>query len=94
MVFSSLTYLLLFMPIMIGLTFVCKKTSWKNAVLLLASVLFYGWGEPLWVYALIGLSFLVWLCAVGIHRAEAKWLKRLCLALAVTMPIAVPPFYC
>ena len=89
MVFSSLTYLLLFMPIVIGLTFVCKKTSWKNAVLLLASVLFYGWGEPLWVYALIGLSFLVWLCAVGIHKAKAKWLKRLCLALAVTMPMAV-----
>lgn len=89
MVFSSLTYLLLFMPIVIGLTFVCKRISWRNGILLLASVLFYGWGEPLWVYALIALTFLVWLCATGIHHAKGKWLKRLCLFLAVAGPMSV-----
>jgi len=88
-VFSSLTYLLLFMPLVVGLTFVCKKTSWKNAVLLLASILFYGWGEPLWVYALIALTFLVWLCAVGIHHASSNWLRKICLMLAILLPMAV-----
>ncbi len=89
MVFSSLTYLLLFMPVVVGLTFVCKSVSWRNGVLLLASVLFYTWGEPLWVYALIGLTFLVWLCATGIHRAGSRWLRRLCLVLAVAAPMSV-----
>ena len=89
MVFSSLTFLLLFMPIVVGLTFVCKRISWKNAILLLASILFYGWGEPLWDYALIGLTFVVWLCATGVHCARAIWIKRLCLALAVLLPMAV-----
>lgn len=89
MVFSSLTYLLLFMPIVVGLTFVSKRMSWKNAVLLLASILFYGWGEPLWVYALIALTFLVWLCAVGMHKAKQNWLKRCFLALAIFFPMAV-----
>jgi len=88
-VFSSLTYLLLFMPIVVGLTFVAKSTSGKNAVLLAASLVFYGWGEPLWVYALIGLTFLVWLCAVGMHRAKAVWLKRLFLSLAILLPLLV-----
>ena len=89
MVFSSLTYLLLFMPIVVGLTFVCKRISWKNAILLLASILFYGWGEPLWVYVLIGLTFVVWLCAAGLHCAKAKWVKCLCFALAILVPMAV-----
>ncbi len=89
MVFSSLTYLLLFMPIFIGLTFVSHKLSWKNGVLLLASVVFYGWGEPVWVYGLIALTFLVWLFAAGVHHAKAVWLKRLCLALAVAAPMSV-----
>ncbi len=89
MVFSSLTYLLLFMPIVVGLTFVSKHVSWKNIVLLAASILFYGWGEPLWVYALIGLTFIVWGCAAGMHHTKRKWLKKLWLMLAVLLPLGV-----
>ncbi len=89
MVFSSLTYLLLFMPLVVGLTFVSKKVSWKNAVLLVASILFYGWGEPVWVYGLILLTFLVWLFAAGIHHAPFRWLKGICLALAIAAPLSV-----
>lgn len=89
MVFSSLTYLLLFMPLVVGLTFLSRSVSWKNTVLLAASVLFYGWGEPVWVYGLILLTFLVWLFAAGIHYAKRKWLKGICLFLAATAPMSV-----
>ena len=89
MVFSSLTYLLLFMPIVVGFTFVSRRVSWKNTVLLIASILFYGWGEPLWVYALIGLTFLVWLCAAGVHNAQSAFWKKVCLALAIVLPMGV-----
>jgi len=89
LVFSSLTYLLLFMPIVVGLTFVSKKLSWKNMVLLIASIVFYGWGEPVWVYGLILLAFLVWLFATCVHHAKARWVKRICLALAVMAPMSV-----
>ncbi|MBR4067937.1 MAG: MBOAT family protein [Clostridia bacterium] len=89
MVFSSLTYLLLFMPLVVASTFAFKSVSWKNGVLLVASVLFYGWGEPVWVYGLIFLTSLVWLCATGMHRSQVKWKKQLCLALAVIAPMSV-----
>ncbi|MBE5793759.1 MAG: MBOAT family protein [Clostridiales bacterium] len=89
MVFSSLIYLLLFMPIVVGLTFVSKRLSWKNTILLLASIVFYAWGEPLWVYALIGLTFLVWLCATLMHRSAKKGFRVFWLSLAVLVPMAV-----
>ncbi len=89
MVFSSLTYLLLFLPIVVGFTFACKSVSAKNAVLLLASVFFYAWGEPLWIYALIALTFIVWLCGLGIRQAKSKPFRRLWMALAVVLPMGV-----
>lgn len=46
MVFSSLVFLLLFLPLFLLLYFVSAKPAWRNAVLLLFSLLFYAWGEP------------------------------------------------
>ena len=46
MVFSSLSFLYFFFPCVVILYFVCRNRAWRNAVLLLASLLFYSWGEP------------------------------------------------
>lgn len=50
MVFSSLIFLFLFLPIVILGNLIAPK-SWRNFFLLLASILFYSWGEG--IYALI-----------------------------------------
>ena len=44
MVFSSLTFLLYFLPIVLILYFVRRDIRWRNGVLLVASLLFYAWG--------------------------------------------------
>ena len=48
MVFSSLSFLILFLPSVIVLYYVCPKKyrSLRNAWLFLASLIFYGFGEP------------------------------------------------
>ena len=56
MLFSSISFLYYFLPPAIGLYFAVPK-RFKNAVLLLASLVFYGWGEPRYVL-LMGLSVL------------------------------------
>ena len=53
MLFSSITFLYAFLPILLILYFVVPK-GWRNAVLLAASLLFYAWGEP--VYLLLMLA--------------------------------------
>lgn len=89
MVFSSLTFLTLFLPITIGLYFLMPGIRGRNTVLLIASVVFYAWGEPLFIFALIALTLLVWLCSIAIARSERALIRRLALAMAVFAPMAV-----
>lgn len=52
MVFSSFVFLLGFLPIVLALYYICPKKL-RNLVLLLASLLFYAWGEPIYVLIMI-----------------------------------------
>ena len=61
----------------------------KNSVLLVASLLFYAWGEPVWVFALIALTLLVWVCSAAVAKWKRNWLRKIALALGVLGPMAV-----
>ena len=52
MLFSSISFLYLFLPVVLLLYFAVPK-SWKNHVLLVSSLLFYFFGEPIYVLLLI-----------------------------------------
>ena len=45
MIFSSIPFLYYFLPAVLAVYFLTPRRG-KNAVLLLASLAFYGWGEP------------------------------------------------
>ena len=53
MVFSSLTFLFIFLPLTLLIYYVIPGTRRKNIVLLIASLLFYAWGEPVYVVLMI-----------------------------------------
>ena len=48
----------LFLPVVYFASSVSKSISFKNTVLTTASLLFYAYGEPIFVFVLIGVSFL------------------------------------
>ena len=48
MIFHSFNYLLLFLPTLLALYYLNKKSFSKNLILIIASYLFYAWGNPLW----------------------------------------------
>lgn len=52
MVFSGIPFLYYFLPWMLLAYFIAPK-SLKNAVLLLASLIFYGWGEPKYLILMV-----------------------------------------
>ena len=52
MVFSSTVFLLLFLPLTAAVYFLCPRRA-RNTVLLLASLVFYGWGEPKYVLRML-----------------------------------------
>ncbi len=52
MTFGSLTFVYLFLPLVLGAVFIAPRT-WRNTVLLLASLLFFAWGEPKFTLPLV-----------------------------------------
>ena len=83
MVFSSLTFLLLFLPLLYLLYFARSSVRWRNGVLLVLSLLFYGWGEPVWILAMILSTAVNFCCARAITRTEKEHVRRWILALGV-----------
>ena len=53
MVFSSLFFVFCFLPIIFLAYFLCKGDQIKNIILILFSLVFYAWGEPIWFVLLI-----------------------------------------
>lgn len=53
MVFSSLTFMFYFLPLVFLFYFCFKDIAWKNVVLLIASLIFYAWGEPVYVVLMV-----------------------------------------
>ena len=73
MVFSSPTFLFIFLPIvfLLNLAF-AKSIRVRNALLLLASVLFYAWGEPVYVALMVFTSLVNHLLALGLGNGKGR----------------------
>ena len=60
----------------------------KNLILLLFSLLFYGWGEPVYVFLMIGSILMFWLCGLAIGKATTKRWKRIWLIISVVLSLS------
>ena len=88
MVFSSLTFLLLFLPLLLLLYFVIRDLRWKNGILLIFSLVFYAWGEPKWILCMLGATLVNWVCGLIIERSEKRAIRRLVLLLGIVASLA------
>ena len=72
MVFSSLTFLFTFLPITAALYYIIPNRTWRNGVLLIASLVFYAWGEPLFILLLLGATMESWLGGLLLELTESE----------------------
>ncbi|MCH5203396.1 MAG: MBOAT family protein [Oscillospiraceae bacterium] len=79
MIFSSLIFLYLFMPICLVAYNVIKPIKAKNAVLIILSLAFYAWGEPTRVIFLILSAVVNYFVGIGIGAAKQEKYQKLCL---------------
>ncbi len=73
MVFSSLVFLYQFLPICLLLYYLAPGIKFKNFVLLIFSLYFYAWGEPIWVVLLVFSSVVDYVDAIIIDKYRGKW---------------------
>lgn len=87
MVFASLNFLCVFFPLCMLAYFFAKDIKQKNAVLLVFSLVFYAWGEPVYILLLLLMSFCDWLFALLIEQYESK--KKLFLVIACIVNLGI-----
>ena len=87
MVFSSMVFLCIFLPVVFGLHLVLPGIRAKNVMLLIASLLFYGYGEPVYLLMLVASSFFNYLCAFFIGKYPER--KKQILSVAVILNLAI-----
>lgn len=71
MLFSSIPFLFYFLPVLLVVYYLTPK-AWKNLVLFLFSLLFYGWGEGKYVFLMLGMIFVGYCFACLIQAAHEK----------------------
>ncbi len=83
MVFADLFFLFLFLPLCLICYYAAKKTKTRNIILIIFSLIFYAWGEPLWVFLLIFDAFFNWLMALQLARRRDEKIGKAILALTL-----------
>ena len=84
MVFSSISFLYYFLPAVLAVYFLVPW-KWKNGVLLIASLFFYGWGEPKLLALMVFTIGLFYICGLAIARSEKR--KKLWLSISVVISV-------
>ena len=76
LVFSSLFFLCIFLPLNLVLYFMMPGNKGRNAVLLLFSLVFYAWGEPVYVFLLLFMTFVCWIASINIEKNKDASSKK------------------
>ncbi|MCR4739207.1 MAG: MBOAT family protein [Lachnospiraceae bacterium] len=71
MVFSSLLFVFFFLPIVLALYYLAEE-KYRNYILLFASICFYSYGEPRFVFVMIGSITVNWVMALLIEKNRNK----------------------
>ncbi len=92
MVFSSIIFLLYFLPIfMVGYFFTPKKL--KNIVLLIGSVLFYAWGAPKFIFVILFTTFLDFHLVAIMDKLVSEASRKLLLLISVSINLGLLVYF-
>lgn len=71
MVFSSIVFLFIFLPIVLGLYYITPR-RYRNWLLFAVNLLFYGWGEPIFVLLMIASTVVNYVSGLLIGKAQTE----------------------
>ena len=89
MLFSSLFFLYAFLPLILIFFFPIKNTSYRRILLVIFSLIFYAWGEPIYVFLMIGTVILNYIFGRMIESPRFSVHSKLWTAVAVIINLAL-----
>src|ERR1017187_9589471 len=93
MVFSSPIFLFLFLPVVLAVYALLPGLRAKNYWLLLMSLIFYAWGEVLFIFLLLAATLMNYLLGLWVDRSEGKGRRKLAVGIAVAANIGLLAFF-
>lgn len=88
MLFSSVTFLYYFLPAVLAVYFLVPRCL-KNTVLLISSLIFYGWGEPKLLFLMIFTILMFYCCGLMISRSREQRWKKFWLTVSIVISIGL-----
>ena len=76
MVFSSIVFLYIFLPLMLLLYFIVPSKL-KNAIMILASLVFFAWGEIRYIFIMLVLAVMDFICGKQITKYQNNKNKKI-----------------
>lgn len=89
MVFSKLFFIYFFLPLCLFAYALAKGTKAKNIVLIIFSLIFYAWGEPVYVFLMLFSAFVNYIAAIVIGKHKDTKIDTLATTLAVVYDFAM-----
>ena len=86
MLFSSIPFLYYFLPVVLIAYYLVPK-SIKNMVLLLASLVFYGWGEPAYVFLMMASIGLGYVFGILIEKYKGTPWSKVCMIVSIVISL-------
>jgi len=93
MVFSNLFFLYLFLPVLFILYYGFKNDAYRRIILVLFSLVFYAWGEPVCVFLMIALVLFDYVFGHVIDRADSSKAKKIWLIIAIVVNLSILGIY-
>jgi alginate O-acetyltransferase complex protein AlgI len=92
MVFSSITFLIYFLPLFVLIYhFIAKE--YKNWFILLSSIYFFSWGAPKFVFVLVGVTILDFYLVKFLYSSKTTLRKRILLITSLTMNLGMLAYF-
>ncbi|MBQ9198120.1 MAG: MBOAT family protein [Clostridia bacterium] len=96
MLFSSMIFLWIFLPVVLAGSFLLRKPRWVNPFLVLASLFFYAWGEPVNVLIMLFSILLNYGAGLLLARFEGEDpydVRKLVLTLDILLNLALLGYF-
>ena len=95
MLFSSMVFLFLFLPVVLMLYYASPRKV-RNLILFVFSLVFYAWGEPIYVFLMIAstiVAYITGLLADKTKQGRKPWVPKVSLIVAILWNMGLLLFF-
>lgn len=88
-----MTFMAFFLPAVMLLYFMLPYTKWRNAVLIVFSLIFYAWGEPQRILIMLASILVNYVMALVIAKTRSKRMRSAALLLCMSLTLGVLVYF-